>query len=137
MFCSGASCRLSLYSIRRRFRFIHPVFLFVGRIKFLSGRGFVLLHHANGTGLNATRKNITTMTSAFIVLSEETKGSPFPSVWSGIMPVTYISEAEAQKFGNPQPWEWVEKVDILPNGAIRRSNGDIFTHDPLGRKFAA
>jgi len=31
--------------------------------------------------------------------------------------------------------EWVEEIEILPNNALKRSNGDIFTHDSIGRSF--
>jgi len=72
------------------------------------------------------------MVKAFIVLSEK-EGYTFPARWSGIYPVTEYTRQMAEMDLSSD--EWVEEIEILPNNALKRSNGDIFTHDSIGRSF--
>jgi hypothetical protein len=73
------------------------------------------------------------MVKAFIVLSEKHEGYAFPARWSGIFPVTEYTRQMAEMGLSSD--EWVEEIEILPNHALKRSNGDIFTHDSIGRSF--
>jgi hypothetical protein len=76
------------------------------------------------------------MKKQFLVLSERHEGFAFPVGWQGIYPFTYNTEQEAEKFGlTGCPSEWIEEVEILPNGAIKRPNGELFTYDRIGRSF--
>jgi len=73
------------------------------------------------------------MVKAFIVLSEQHEGYAFPARWSGIFPVTEYTRQMAEMGLSSD--EWVEEIEILPNHALKRSNGDIFTHDSKGQSF--
>lgn len=76
------------------------------------------------------------MTNQFLVLSEKHEGFAFPVGFSGIFPSTYNTLEQAQKYGLTGCFsEWIEQVEVLPNGAIKRSNGDLFTHNSIGRSF--
>jgi hypothetical protein len=76
------------------------------------------------------------MQTTFVVLSEKHEGFAFPTSFSGITPVTYTTHDQAQRFGlSGCPSEWVEPVTLMPNGALKRSNGELFTHDSIGRSF--
>jgi hypothetical protein len=72
------------------------------------------------------------MVKAFIVLSEK-QGFVFPARWSGIYPVMEYTKQMAENDLSDD--EWVEEIEILSNNALKRCNGDIFTHDSKGQSF--
>jgi hypothetical protein len=73
------------------------------------------------------------MKTAFVVLSEKHEGYAFPNRWVGIYPVTFNTKELAENGLSDD--EWVEEVQILPNGALKCSNGELFTCNRIGRSF--